>query len=500
MADLEQRYRILEKLDAGGMAEIYRGEVESIQGFKKQIAIKRILPQLTRNKKFVAMFLDEARVSLYLNHANIVQVFDIGRSSETFFIVMEFVDGMNLRDLNESLVRQRRRVELAHALFMMMEVTKGLGYAHDFTDPEDGSPMGIVHRDISPPNILISKPGEVKLVDFGLAKAASQLEHTEPGVVKGKFSYLSPEAATAQEVDQRADIFACGIILFELLTGRRLFYGESDYKTVELVRRCNIPPMPAINPEVTPELERIVLKALEKDPAQRYAHVYEFQDAMAQFLFSRGLKVTNRDISRLVKDCMAEKRQTQPHTVLSGNVINGLIQEEVLKFTSLDNLAAEPPVGSLPLSPEELGGNAAPLDPRDFIDPRNWSDEVDDPTDGGAAMLTFPAPEEDDPTPTPMDSPLPTGRPARTSDQHVVAGGRRPSDELEVQEVEPQRPKRGTVKRKRVGRFWSGVIILLVVMIVLAGASLFVLHTLGVVSLDGSGSRNADIVRPHTGG
>ena len=144
MAEAEQKYKILEKLDSGGMAEIYRGEAESIQGFKKQVAIKRILPHLTKNQKFVAMFLDEAKLNLYLTHANIVHVFDIGRSGQTYFIVMEYVDGLNLRTLSESLARQKRRLDMQLSLFIMMGVCKGLGYAHDMLNPESGKPLGIV--------------------------------------------------------------------------------------------------------------------------------------------------------------------------------------------------------------------------------------------------------------------------------------------------------------------------------------------------------------------
>src|SRR4030095_2435225 len=237
------RYTITERLDHGGMAEVFRGVAESIQGFRKSVAIKRILPTLTKNKKFVAMFLDEARLSLHLQHANIVHVFDIGVGADTaYFIVMEYVDGANLKSIIEYHKKVGRRIKIAHTLYVMQEVCKGLAYAHDMTDPESGRPLGIVHRDISPPNILISKMGEIKLVDFGLAKAASQVEDTEPGIVKGKFSYLSPEAASGREVDHRADIFAAGILLYELLTGKRLFYGETDYQTVELVRNAKIQP------------------------------------------------------------------------------------------------------------------------------------------------------------------------------------------------------------------------------------------------------------------
>src|SRR5262245_10387026 len=196
-----QRYRITDKNDAGGMAEVYRGVAEStVGGLKKAIAIKRILPSLTKNKKFVSMFLDEARVSMHLQHANVVGVFDIGMADTAYFIVMEYVDGANLKTIVESMRRRGKRLSVAQVVYIMMEVCKGLHYAHDLADPENGRELGIVHRDISPPNILVSKRGEIKLVDFGLAKATSQLESTDPGVVKGKFSYLSPEAASGKEV------------------------------------------------------------------------------------------------------------------------------------------------------------------------------------------------------------------------------------------------------------------------------------------------------------
>ena len=224
----ESRYRITERIAAGGMAEVFKGVAESLQGFRKNVAIKRILPNLTKNQKFVTMFLDEARLSLFLQHANIVQVFDIGRADDTYFIVMEFVDGVDLKAILEWRRRIRKRLTVGQTLYMIMEVCKGLAYAHDLLNPETGRPLGIVHRDISPANVLISRNGEIKLADFGLAKAASQVEATDPGVVKGKMSYLSPEAARGENVDHRADIFAVGILLYEALTSKRLFYGESD--------------------------------------------------------------------------------------------------------------------------------------------------------------------------------------------------------------------------------------------------------------------------------
>lgn len=369
-----QKYRVTERIDAGGMAEVFRGVAESLQGFKKNVAIKRILPHLTKNKKFISMFLDEARLSLHLQHANIVAVFDIGQAPPdganpgAYFIVMEFVEGSNLKGVIDSQRRQGRRVRVAHTLYLMMEVCKGLAYAHDVTD-ETGRPLHIVHRDISPPNILMSRNGEVKLVDFGLAKATSQLEQTDPGVVKGKFSYLSPEAAWGKEVDRRADIFAVGIILYEMLTAKRLFYGETDYQTVELVRQAHVPSLSAQNPEVDAELEAVVRRSLARDPEQRYQSAGELQDALAHYLFSRGLKVTSRDIAQLVQETIRERQQSQPVQVAPKKLIDELINEEINKFTSFESTAKA-------LSPDDSSNQPTGQQPLiDFIDTQKWAEE-----------------------------------------------------------------------------------------------------------------------------
>jgi serine/threonine-protein kinase len=372
----EQKYKIIRKLDAGGMAEVFLAEAESLKGFKKRVAIKRILPNLTKNRSFVQMFLDEARLSLQLQHANIVSVFDIGKADKTFFIVMDFIDGSNLRDIIDNKKRKGVLIPMEQAIYVVREVCEGLGYAHDQRDMETGDPLGIVHRDVSPPNILISKRGEIKLVDFGLAKATSQLETTDPGVVKGKFSYLSPEAASGLEVDSRADIFSAAIILWELLTGRRLFYGESDYQTVELVRQANIPPISVANPEVPRQLEEILLKALARDPDQRFQTAQEFSESLTRFLFSRGMAVSRHDIAKLVRKTVSDQQSEKPKAKkASGGIIDALIQEEIVKFTSLDDLEDPLDAGSRPLSPDDISV-AEPLDPGDFVDPRAWASDL----------------------------------------------------------------------------------------------------------------------------
>jgi serine/threonine-protein kinase len=371
----ESRYRITERIAAGGMAEVFKGVAESLQGFRKNVAIKRILPNLTKNQKFVTMFLDEARLSLFLQHANIVQVFDIGHADDTYFIVMEFVDGVDLKAIFEWRRRIRKRLTVGQTIYMIMEVCKGLAYAHDLTNPETGRPLGIVHRDISPANVLMSRNGEIKLADFGLAKAASQVEATDPGVVKGKMSYLSPEAARGENVDHRSDIFAVGILLYEALTSKRLFYGESDYQTVEMVRNAKIPPIGQQNPEVEPEFEEIVRKALARRVEDRFQSATDLQDALAHYWFSRGLKMIQRDIADLVRACQEE--QTTASTsgqVKRPNLIDTILHEELDAFTSVG-------FDGQPLTP----GPAA-IDPASvhrptggFIDPRAWSQETDWP-------------------------------------------------------------------------------------------------------------------------
>jgi eukaryotic-like serine/threonine-protein kinase len=353
------------------MAEVFKGVAESLQGFRKNVAIKRVLPALTKNQKFITMFLDEARLSLFLQHANIVQVFDIGHADDTYFIVMEFVDGVDLKAIMEWRRRIGRRLTIGQTIYMIMEVCKGLAYAHDLVHPETGERLGIVHRDVSPANVLISKNGEIKLADFGLAKAASQVESTDPGVVKGKMSYLSPEAARGENVDQRADIFSVGILLYEMLTGKRLFYGDTDYQTVELVRNAKIPPIATQNPEVEPEFEEICRKALARRMEDRFQTATDLQDALAHYLFSRGLKMIQRDISELVRSCIEDQAtQSSGGKAKRFGTIDTILHSELDAFTSLefDNAAQE----GQPPAPTDGGAQVG-----SFIDPRSWSTEAD---------------------------------------------------------------------------------------------------------------------------
>lgn len=284
MAQQQQRYKVLEKIASGGMAEVFRAESAGLEGFKKTVAIKRVLPHLSEKKQFIGMFLDEARLSAHLSHSNVVQVFDIGVGDNTYFIVMEYVDGADLKAVIERYKKNGQLVPIEEACMICVRICEGLAYAHELTD-SNGRRIGIVHRDMSPPNVLITRHGEVKIVDFGLAKANSQLEKSEPGIIKGKFSYLSPEAALGRGVDARTDIFAVGIILWEMLAGRRLFMGETDLETVRQVQAARVPPIAQFNPNVTPELEAVLARALAQNPDERYQAARDLGQDLNQMMF-----------------------------------------------------------------------------------------------------------------------------------------------------------------------------------------------------------------------
>jgi len=407
MAD---RYRPLFKLDAGGMAEVYVAEAESVAGFKKKVAIKRVLPSLLKEERFVRMFLDEARLSLRLNHANIVTVFDIGKSSSTYFIVMEYVEGTNLKFVLQHLGRRTQPMPVHLAVWLLNEVLKGLEYAHNLRDSDTGRELGIVHRDISPPNVLVSWNGEVKLTDFGLAKASTQFETTDPGVVKGKFAYLSPEAARGDVVDRRADIFAAGILGFEMLTGRRLFLGENDYDTVERVRAAQIPNLREINPEIPLELEEILRKSLARDLHARYGRASDFADDLLGFLFSYGRKVSARDLSTFLADmrrvepgiaAAAKADRAAGALAQSTNLILKLIADEFDDIRSLDEDSYDDPNSQ---SLDDLIGEGAHYDPSAPL-------HLDDFAPGSSEPSPAPIGVDVEPTPADRNSaPMNLGR------------------------------------------------------------------------------------------
>ncbi len=431
MAQPAQRYKVLERIAAGGMAEVFRAESAGLEGFKKLVAIKRVLPHLSEKKQFIGMFLDEARVGAHLSHSNCVQVFDIGVGDNTYFIVMEFVDGSDLKGVIEHRKTIGQPIPVEEACLITVRICEGLAYAHELVDGK-GQSLHIVHRDMSPPNVLLTRHGEVKIVDFGLAKANSQLEKSEPGIIKGKFSYLSPEAAQGLPVDARTDVFAVGIILWEMLAGRRLFLGESDLETVRMVQRAEIPSLRAINPKVPVELERVLAKGLAADPAKRYQTAREFGRDLNGILFHIGRAVSSFDIAQLVLPIWRERQKKKRDKVDKGAIIGSLIDEALFEFSSLerDSHGNKSTVGSLPVS---LGS---------FEDVHNWGDEMSNepPAVGEGAPMSYElgnlaALEDDTPPPPRHSAPIASARSPSQTGLPAVVPLPAPAD---VDEPEPQ--------------------------------------------------------------
>jgi eukaryotic-like serine/threonine-protein kinase len=384
MAQNQQRYRVLNKIASGGMAEVFRAESAGVEGFKKTVAIKRVLPHLSEKKQFIGMFLDEARLSAHLSHSNCVQVFDIGMGDSTYFIVMEYVDGADLKSLIEQTRKSERGFPFEEACLVCVRICEGLSYAHEARDGR-GQTLNIVHRDMSPPNVLITRYGEVKIVDFGLAKANSQLERSEPGIIKGKFGYLSPEAAFGQVVDARTDVFAVGIIFWEMLAGRRLFLGESDLETVRQVQAAVVPPIRQFNPKCSEAVERVLAKALARDPAHRYRTARALGRDLNALMFQSGRAVSSFDIAQMVEGlCADRERQRSTAHKDRGAIIGSLIEEALFEFTSIEKRNESS--GASPTEPISLQLTA-------FENVQEWANDIGDP--GGVG--DSPSPDSDGP-------------------------------------------------------------------------------------------------------
>jgi eukaryotic-like serine/threonine-protein kinase len=296
------RYTLLRPLGAGGMAELFLARVEGIGGFSKLCAVKRILPHKAANERFVRMLLNEARLVATLDHPNIAQVHDIGVENGEYFFAMEYVHGQDLRHVLHA--APRHQVRLENALHIILGVCAGLHHAHDARDAE-GRSLEIVHRDVSPSNVLVSYQGAVKLVDFGVAKAATVISETREGIIKGKFGYMSPEQCLGAPLDRRSDIFALGILLWELTVGRRLYKLSADLATMQRVVYVDAPAPSRFVTDYPPELERIVLRALARDPARRYQTAQELQLALEAFAVERRLGISAVAMSQEMHELFA---------------------------------------------------------------------------------------------------------------------------------------------------------------------------------------------------
>lgn len=314
------KYVLLERLALGGMAEIFKAKTFSHGGFEHLLVIKRILPHIGENADFVSMFVDEAKISVALQHPNIVRVFDFGKILENYFIAMECVDGKDARNILRKLNRRKEWINEKFAAYIAQEVCKGLHYAHTKTDMS-GNPFGIVHRDISPSNVLVSYDGEVKVADFGIAKAERNAYQTRDGMLKGKFEYMSPEQAQGKEIDHRSDLFSVGIILFEMMTQRRLFKSDSEIATLKKIRDGEIPVPRTLKPDISPRLEAICLKALAVDPNERYQSAQAMADDLREFLFPETSDTLQRELRAYMQELFAEEIGEERMRLESGNAI-----------------------------------------------------------------------------------------------------------------------------------------------------------------------------------
>ena len=304
------KYFLLERINVGGMAEVFKAKAFGVEGFERLVAVKRILPNIAEDEEFITMFIDEAKIAVQLQHANIAQIFDLGKVDDSYFIALEYVYGRDLRAIFDRLRKVGDKMPPAQACYVVMQVCEGLDYAHNKQDAQ-GRDLNLVHRDVSPQNVLVCYEGEVKLIDFGIAKAAGKASKTQAGILKGKFGYMSPEQVRGLPLDRRSDIFAVGICLYELLTGERLFVGESDFSTLEKVRNVEILPPSTFNRRIAPELERIVLKALAKEVEDRYQNAIDLHDDLQAFLYSTGEFYSRKDLAGWMKRAFSNEMEEE---------------------------------------------------------------------------------------------------------------------------------------------------------------------------------------------
>jgi eukaryotic-like serine/threonine-protein kinase len=294
------RYLLTARIGAGGMAEVFRALVKGPEGFERELVLKRILPRYSGNAQFVSMFVNEAKICALLTHPNIVQIYEFGEAEGTYFIAMENVHGVSLRDAMAKLRERSETLPYMVAADIARQICLGLDYAHTLTAP-DGTPLEIIHRDISPPNIMLAFNGTAKVVDFGIARAASFAEaEIKSGVIKGKVSYLAPEQINRQPMDGRVDVFATGILLHEMLTGQKLFQANNELGKMRALLTQTTPPPSSVNASIPRELDRIVLRALERDRERRYPSAAAMANDLERTLIAH--RTSSRELARLLHE------------------------------------------------------------------------------------------------------------------------------------------------------------------------------------------------------
>ncbi|TQF16461.1 serine/threonine protein kinase [Myxococcus llanfairpwllgwyngyllgogerychwyrndrobwllllantysiliogogogochensis] len=306
------KYELVRKLATGGMAEVFLAKAAGPGGFEKTLVLKRILPHLAEDPSFVEMFLGEARLVAGLNHPNVVQIFDFGEAEGSYFLTMELIDGPNLRRWQRQAATRGQPLAPGICAKVVAQAAEGLAFAHEFADPTTGQPLGLIHRDVSPDNILVSRQGAVKVVDFGIAKVAGQKHRTQTGIVKGKVAYMPPEQVRADPLDRRVDVYALGVVLYELLTGRLPFDGPSELAMMQAIVSSEPVPVSRHRKDVPSALQAIITRALHKDREDRYADCRALHADLERFVLSLGEPVGAYQIAQAVGQVVEERLVPTP--------------------------------------------------------------------------------------------------------------------------------------------------------------------------------------------
>ncbi len=334
------KYLLLQRVSVGGMAEIFKAIPEGAKRIDEIVAIKRILPNIAEDNEFIGMFIDEARIAGQLTHPNICRIYELGKVKGDHYIAMQFLWGRDLLKVMNRLKKVGAVLPVPMAAFIAAKACAALHYAHTKCDAT-GKPLGIIHRDVSPQNIIVGYSGQVKLIDFGVARAASQSQKTQAGILKGKFGYMSPEMIRSLPVDHRSDVFAMGICLHEALTGSRLFYGETDFATLEQVRDARVVPPSAKVAGIPPALDAIVLKALARDVEDRYASAAELERALMDFLDALYPGYGEADVGAGMRQAFAQEVQREKQRL--DMFSNMLTRGELVRGANVPELPTEPP-------------------------------------------------------------------------------------------------------------------------------------------------------------
>lgn len=351
------RYQLLMRLARGGMGEVWLARQAGLDGFQKLVVIKRILPHLAEEEDFVNMFLDEGKIAARLNHTNIVNIFDLGQEGEYYFLAMEYIHGEDIRRIWKQAARAKTALPAALACRIIADACAGLDFAHKKAD-DKGEPLQIVHRDISPHNIIVSFDGGVKVIDFGIARARGRISNTATGALKGRFEYMSPEHASGGRVDHRTDIFALGVVLWESLSGRRLFKRDSDASTLLAVARCDVPRPSEYNPAIPPELDAVLLKALAHDPNDRYEDAGAFRLALEDWIIHSREAASNAHLAAFMRSLYADRLAKE------ASLGHPVIEEFTQSKTNLPPLASSLAKAGASDAPESNRGDKTPTNAR----------------------------------------------------------------------------------------------------------------------------------------